>query len=79
MLLVSMDYLMRRLDIQGRFLLSIHDEIRFLVVEKQKYLAAFALQISNLWTRAYFASRVGIPDLPLVFQVNVECSFLFCC
>jgi DNA polymerase gamma 1 len=57
------------MSIKGRFMLSIHDEIRFLVAEKDKYRAALALQISNLWTRSFFAFRVGIPDLPLVFSI----------
>jgi DNA polymerase gamma 1 len=60
-----MDYLMRRMKIDGRFLLSIHDEVRFLVKEKDSEKAALALQISNLWTRCLFALRVGIHDLPL--------------
>ncbi|KAJ3314155.1 DNA-directed DNA polymerase gamma mip1 [Boothiomyces sp. JEL0838] len=71
LLLVSMDYLMKRLKIQGRFLLSIHDEIRYLVKEEDKYLAALALQISNLWTRAMFSSRLGFDDLPL--EVFMDC------
>jgi DNA polymerase gamma 1 len=78
LLLVAMEYLMQLFNIPGRFLLSIHDEIRFLVPSKDRYVAALALQISNLWTRAYFASRVGIPDLPLVIQSNIECHIFFC-
>ena len=66
LLLVAMHYLMERLDIKGRLLLSIHDEVRFIIPEKDTLKAALALQISNLWVRALFASRVGIQDLPLV-------------
>jgi hypothetical protein len=66
LLLVSMDYLIRRMDIDARFLLSIHDEVRFLVREGDVQRAALALQISNLWVRSFFASRVGIPNLPFV-------------
>ncbi|KAJ3297003.1 DNA-directed DNA polymerase gamma mip1 [Borealophlyctis nickersoniae] len=65
LLLVSMNYLIRRMGIQARFLLSIHDEIRYIVKEEHQYLAAYALQISNLWVRAAFAKSVGIEDLPL--------------
>jgi DNA polymerase gamma 1 len=79
LVLVAMEYLMRLFNISGRFLLSIHDEIRFLVPSKDRYAAALALQISNLWTRAYFASRVGIPDLPLVFESYLECCFFLSC
>lgn len=56
---------MRRMKIDGRFLLSIHDEVRFLIKDEDVPRAALALQISNLWTRSLFASRVGIQDLPL--------------
>ncbi|KAI9348171.1 DNA polymerase family A-domain-containing protein [Obelidium mucronatum] len=65
LLLVSMNYLFRRFKIKGRFMLSIHDEVRYMVSSEQADLAALALQISNLWTRAIFSSRVGIQDLPL--------------
>ncbi|KAJ1568470.1 DNA-directed DNA polymerase gamma mip1 [Cladochytrium tenue] len=77
LLLVSMDYLMRRMGIHGRFALSIHDEIRFLVSEDQVELAAYALQISNLWTRALFATRLAIDDLPqnVAFFSSVDVDF----
>ncbi|KAJ3330346.1 hypothetical protein HDU76_005892 [Blyttiomyces sp. JEL0837] len=65
LLLVSMNYLFRRMKIEGRFMLSIHDEVRFLVKQEHAELATLALQISNMWTRALFAYRVGIQDLPL--------------
>ncbi|KAJ3220280.1 DNA-directed DNA polymerase gamma mip1 [Dinochytrium kinnereticum] len=64
LLLVGMNYLMRRMKIRGRFMISIHDEVRFLVHNDDAILAAFALNISNLWTRAMFASELGIDDLP---------------
>lgn len=57
---------MRRMGIEGRFLLSIHDEVRFMIKEEHVAKAALALQISNLWTRCMFASKVGMNDLPLV-------------
>ncbi|GBC08670.1 hypothetical protein RclHR1_00830021 [Rhizophagus clarus] len=65
LLLVSMQYLMTKYNIDGRFMLSVHDEVRFLVKEKDSYRAALALQISNLWTRAMFSYMLGINDLPL--------------
>ncbi|KAJ3416849.1 DNA-directed DNA polymerase gamma mip1 [Chytridiales sp. JEL 0842] len=65
LLLVSMNYLMRRMKIQGRFMLSIHDEVRFLVKKEHAELTSLALHISNLWTRAMFSYRLGIKDLPL--------------
>ncbi len=50
--------------IKGRFCISIHDEVRYLVAEEDRYRAALALQITNLWTRAMFAHRLGLNDLP---------------
>jgi DNA polymerase gamma 1 len=64
LLIVSMDFLIRRFNIQGRLAITVHDEIRYLVKEEDKYRAAMALQVANLWTRAMFAQQVGINDLP---------------
>ncbi|KAJ3077457.1 DNA-directed DNA polymerase gamma mip1 [Quaeritorhiza haematococci] len=65
LLLVSMTYLFNLWNIKGRFSLSIHDEVRFLVKSEDKLVAALALQVSNLWVRAFFARKVGMDDLPL--------------
>ncbi|CAG8615406.1 7418_t:CDS:2 [Ambispora leptoticha] len=65
LLLVSMKYLTEKYGIWTRFLLSVHDEVRFLVKDEDSYRAALALQISNLWTRAMFSYMLGIEDLPL--------------
>jgi len=64
LLIVSMDYLIRRFNIDARLAITVHDEIRYLVKDHDKYRAAMALQVSNLWTRAMFAQQVGIDDLP---------------
>jgi DNA polymerase gamma 1 len=64
MLIVSMTHLIEKYDIQARYLISVHDELRYLVVEEDKYRAALALQIANLWTRCMFAYRLGMDDLP---------------
>ncbi|KAI1354635.1 DNA polymerase gamma [Xylaria sp. FL0043] len=64
LLIVSMDYLIRRFNIDARLAITVHDEIRYLVKDEDKYRAAMALQVSNLWTRAMFAQQVGIDDLP---------------
>ncbi|KAH9993647.1 DNA polymerase gamma [Xylariaceae sp. FL0662B] len=64
LLIVSMDYLIRRFNIDARLAITVHDEIRYLVKNEDKYRAAMALQVSNLWTRAMFAQQVGIDDLP---------------
>lgn len=64
LLIVAMDYLIRRYNIHARLAITVHDEIRYLVKDKDKYRAAMALQVANLWTRSMFAQQVGIDDLP---------------
>ncbi|KAL4920460.1 DNA polymerase family A-domain-containing protein [Aspergillus aurantiobrunneus] len=64
LLIVAMDYIIRRFNIQARLAITVHDEIRYLVKEEDKYRAALALQVSNVWTRAMFSQQVGINDLP---------------
>lgn len=64
LLIVAMDYLARRYNIACRLAITVHDEIRYLVREEDRYRAAMALQVANVWTRAMFAQQVGIDDLP---------------
>ena len=64
LLIVAMDYLTRRFKLAARLAITVHDEIRYLVQDHDKYRAAMALQVANLWTRAMFAQQVGIHDLP---------------
>ena len=64
LLIVSMDYLIRRYNLNARLAITVHDEIRYLVQEDDKYKAAMALQVANVWTRAMFSQQMGINDLP---------------
>ncbi|XP_071610428.1 DNA polymerase subunit gamma-1 [Heliangelus exortis] len=64
LMLVAMKWLFEEFDINGRFCISIHDEVRYLVQEQDRYRAALALQITNLLTRCMFAYKLGIQDLP---------------
>lgn len=64
LIIVSMDYLIRRFNIDARLAITVHDEIRYVVREEDKYRAAMALQVSNVWTRAMFSQQMGINDLP---------------
>ncbi|KAJ2620832.1 DNA-directed DNA polymerase gamma mip1 [Coemansia spiralis] len=64
LLLVSMTYLSRRYSIDMRFVISVHDEIRYMVSEHDVPRAALALQIANLWVRSLFSYRLGMEDLP---------------
>ena len=58
LMLVAMRWLLEEHDIDGRFCISIHDEVRYLVCSEDRYRAALALQITNLLTRSD-------PDAPL--------------
>ncbi|KAG8984305.1 DNA-directed DNA polymerase gamma mip1 [Tulasnella sp. 427] len=64
LLIVSMEHLISTYDIKARYLISVHDELRYLVTEEDKYRCALALQIANLWTRSLFAWKLGLDDLP---------------
>ncbi|KAK8870028.1 hypothetical protein IAR55_000598 [Kwoniella newhampshirensis] len=64
LLIVSMEYLLKRYDIQARYLISVHDEVRYLAKEEDRYRTALALQIANAWTRALFCYNLGIDDMP---------------
>ncbi|PWN52838.1 hypothetical protein IE53DRAFT_325897 [Violaceomyces palustris] len=76
LLIASMEYLCERYGIEARFMLSVHDEVRYLARDHDKYRASLALQISNLWTRAMFAFQLQMDDLPLgcafFAQVDVD-------
>lgn len=51
LMLVAMRWLFEEHNIDGRFCISIHDEVRYLVTSEDRYRAALALQITNLLTR----------------------------
>ena len=46
-------------------------QVRYLVSSKDKYRAALALQITNLLTRAMFAHKLGMNDLPQVSHTQM--------
>ncbi|XP_029952394.1 DNA polymerase subunit gamma-1 [Salarias fasciatus] len=64
LMLVAMKWLFEEHSIDGRFCISIHDEVRYLVRSEDRYRAALALQITNLLTRSIFAHALGMQDLP---------------
>lgn len=64
LLCCSMNYLISKYNLNARLCITIHDEIRYLSAEEDKYKVAMALQISNIWTRAMFCEQMGINDLP---------------
>ncbi|KAA0724592.1 DNA polymerase subunit gamma-1 [Triplophysa tibetana] len=64
LMLVAMRWLFEEYDIDGRFCISIHDEVRYLVRSEDRDRAALALQITNLLIRCMFAYKLGMRDLP---------------
>ncbi|WVW83443.1 hypothetical protein I302_105464 [Kwoniella bestiolae CBS 10118] len=64
LLIVSMEYLIEKYEIQARYLISVHDEVRYLAKEEDKYRLSLALQIANVWTRALFCYNLGLDDMP---------------
>ena len=73
-----MEYLMKRMKIQGRFAIGIHDEVRFLVKEEDAHKCAWALQLSHLWTRSMFCSKLGFNDVPLNIAFFSSIDFDHC-
>jgi DNA polymerase gamma 1 len=66
LLIVSMAHLIERYDINARFMLSVHDEVRYLTTDEDQHRTALALQVANVWTRTLFSYKLGIYDLPQV-------------
>ena len=64
LMLICMKWLFEVYEIDGRFAISIHDEVRFLVREEDRYKAAYALQVTNLLTRGFISAQLGMRDLP---------------
>lgn len=51
LMLVAMKWLCEEHNIDARFCISIHDEVRYLVCSEDRHRASLALQITNLLTR----------------------------
>ncbi|CAL2033758.1 unnamed protein product [Caenorhabditis brenneri] len=76
LLLVSMQWLCDTYRIDARFVISIHDEVRYMCREEDAPRLALALQLSNLLVRAFISQRVGISQLPntVAFFSQVDCD-----
>lgn len=57
-----------------RFCLSFHDEVRYIVKDEYADQAALAMHVTNLLTRSFCVSRLGINNLPqsIAFFTSVE-------
>jgi DNA polymerase gamma 1 len=56
---------MEEFKIPARFVISIHDEIHWMVPEKHAEIFAVLYQMAHVYTWALFHQRVNLPDLPL--------------
>ena len=65
LLLSAMKWMINEYNIEARFAISIHDEVRYLVAAEDLYRAALALQIANLLVRAMFCKQLGMNSMPL--------------
>jgi DNA polymerase gamma 1 len=66
LLISSMAHLIKSYAIDARLMFTMHEEIRYLASENDRYRTAMALQISNLWAGTMVAHRLGFQNLPLV-------------
>uniref|UniRef100_A0A158P737 DNA-directed DNA polymerase n=1 Tax=Angiostrongylus cantonensis TaxID=6313 RepID=A0A158P737_ANGCA len=76
LLLVCMEWLVTEYEIPARFVISIHDEVRYLCPEKDAPRLALALMLSNMYVRSFILSKLGIEQLPssVAFFSQVDCD-----
>ena len=57
-----------------KFCLSFHDEVRYIVKDEHADQAVLAMHVTNLLTRSFCVSRLGVQDLPssVAFFTSVE-------
>ncbi|KHJ87001.1 hypothetical protein OESDEN_13233, partial [Oesophagostomum dentatum] len=64
LLLVCMEWLCSEYEIPSRFVISIHDEVRYLCSKEDAPRLALALMLSNMYVRSFISSKLGIEQLP---------------
>merc|ERR1712226_1518481 len=64
LIMLSMRWFNDIWDLKLKLVLAIHDEVRFMVPNKNTRRAALAMHLTNMYIRAYFSARVGFIDLP---------------
>ncbi|KAK0407293.1 hypothetical protein QR680_019122 [Steinernema hermaphroditum] len=76
MLLLTMHWLIEKYKIDARYSISIHDEVRYVVSQRDKYRCALALHLSNAYVRAAISQHLGIQELPMSIaffsQVDID-------
>lgn len=66
LLLVAMNWLCHEYEIDARFVISIHDEVRYLCPDEEAPRVALALMLAHLYVRTFISHRVGFRQLPSV-------------
>merc|ERR1719445_2722203 len=64
LMLVAVEWLFQEMGIKGRFCISIHDEVRYMVVSEDRYKASLALHMANLLVRCEVCAKLGLTSLP---------------
>lgn len=64
-MLTAVHWLADEYKVPCRFVLSIHDEIHFMVPDRYAEQFAVLFQIAHMYTWSLFHSALGMPDLPL--------------
>jgi DNA polymerase gamma 1 len=71
-LLIATHYLYRKNGLEYRFIISIHDEVHFMVKKEDAIKAAYLLQIAHAWTWTFVAYQWGFNTLPNNFVWSSE-------
>jgi DNA polymerase gamma 1 len=64
-ILTATHWLMDEFKIPGRFIISIHDEVWWMVPEKHAEVFSVLYQMAHMYTWSLFHHQVGLPDMPL--------------
>jgi DNA polymerase gamma 1 len=64
MLVLLTNSFYKKLNVTGRLVLTIHDEIRTLVKNEDIIKAIYALQLAHLYTRSAFIRAHGLDNIP---------------
>jgi hypothetical protein len=65
LMIVGMEYLIRKKKLTARIMITIHDEIRYLVKEEEVREFSKILNTVHLWVRAYISQRLNIKEIAL--------------
>jgi DNA polymerase gamma 1 len=64
LMLTALEYLCSEHNVKARFMISIHDEIRYICPEADCYKLAYCFQIAHIWTRAFICHKWGFSSIP---------------